>query len=109
MILYENIRQFKANMIFIRQFLYSDCKIDVNGCGSGFTAEIPFAYRGLVTSSCNKHDVCYDCVSIFNYSYDHVHFLVSITNCTRLVILFIYFYSLSQHKTLANIQISRFR
>ena len=45
------------------------CKIDVNGCGSGFTADVPLPYRDIMTPSCNNHDVCYDCVRVFLLKY----------------------------------------
>jgi len=38
-----------------------ECERHVNGCGSGFSADIPFIFRSLFTPCCNKHDVCYDC------------------------------------------------
>eukprot|EP00111_Clytia_hemisphaerica_P019640 TCONS_00057940-protein len=37
------------------------CKMEVNGCGSGFSEDIPMVFRDLFTPCCNKHDVCYDC------------------------------------------------
>eukprot|EP00111_Clytia_hemisphaerica_P019639 TCONS_00057938-protein len=37
------------------------CERQVNGCGSGFTESVPLLFRDKFTSSCNKHDVCYDC------------------------------------------------
>ena len=46
--------------------LFSECERQVNGCGSGFTESVPLLFRDKFTPSCNKHDVCYDCVSLFN-------------------------------------------
>jgi len=38
-----------------------ECTRYVNGCGSGFTEDVPLIFRSVFTPCCNKHDVCYDC------------------------------------------------
>jgi len=59
----KGVKIFDFVMIFIIA-----CERDVNGCGSGFTESLPLMFRPQITPSCNKHDVCYDCVSILHFT-----------------------------------------
>lgn len=40
----------------------SDCKIIANGCS--VPLGLPAPYKKTFTPACNKHDVCYYCVSL---------------------------------------------
>lgn len=40
----------------------SDCKINANGCS--VPLGLPAPYKKTFTPACNKHDVCYYCVSL---------------------------------------------
>uniref|UniRef100_A0A7M5X6Y9 Uncharacterized protein n=2 Tax=Clytia hemisphaerica TaxID=252671 RepID=A0A7M5X6Y9_9CNID len=44
------------------------CHVKTNGCGSGWSAKIPYMYKKLLTPACNKHDVCYSCGKKFGWS-----------------------------------------
>ena len=39
----------------------SNCPVIMNGCS--IPGDLPFVYKELFTPACNKHDVCYYCVS----------------------------------------------
>lgn len=48
---------------------YSECAdIVTNGCGSGTTTTLPMPFRSEFTEACNKHDVCYSCGFVRNWS-----------------------------------------
>ena len=40
----------------------SSCPVHINGCS--IPCGLPFVYKTKFTPACNKHDVCYSCVSI---------------------------------------------
>ena len=42
------------------------CPVHVNGCS--IPCDFPFVYKTKFINACNKHDVCYSCVSVVSLS-----------------------------------------
>lgn len=57
-----------ANLIVLGLLLFSSLNLEVKGyCvtnGCSIPGNLPFPYKRYFNKACNKHDVCYACVSL---------------------------------------------